>query len=135
MADCAEEKIYACTISFNVGRPRALHTLAALAPYLFELAKVKHRGSMDRRPLLHPVPISHGRFPVKAAVIRHILQEQALHLARALSPFLDIKRLTLFLKELVELWVTVLPQVRNGITDQARIIEVWVINRHRLQNR
>jgi hypothetical protein len=87
---------------------------------------------MDRWPLLDTVPIAHGRFPVKATVIRDVPQGYVLHLARDLSPFLDIKCLTLFLKELVKFWVTVLPQIRNGIPVQARIIEIWLIDRYRL---
>src|SRR6266699_4197331 len=85
------------------------HTLTTLAPHLLELAKVEHGGPMHGRPVLHTVPIPHRRFPVKATVIRHILQEYALHLAGDLGPFLDIKYLTLFPKELIELRVTVLP--------------------------
>src|SRR5262245_26373578 len=62
------------------------HTLATLAPHLLELAKVEHGRRMHRRPVLHTVPIPHGRHPVKTSVIRHILQEQALHLARERGP-------------------------------------------------
>src|SRR5467141_495582 len=87
--------------SIHIGRHSALHTLAALARYPLEFAKVEHSGPMDRWPLLHTVPIPHGRFPVKATVIGHILQEQPLHLAGDLGPFLDLKRLALFLKELI----------------------------------
>ena len=43
-----------------------------------------------------------------------------LHLAGDFGAFLDIKRLTLFLKELVELRVAILSQVRGGITDYRR---------------
>ena len=49
------------------------HTLATLAPHLLKLAKVIDRRPLDRGPSLHPVPIRHGRFPVKPAVIRHLL--------------------------------------------------------------
>ena len=44
-------------------------------------------------------------------MIRHILQEQVLQLARDLSPFFDIKRLALCLKEGIERRVPILPKV------------------------
>jgi hypothetical protein len=53
----------------------------------------------------------HRQFPVKLRVIGHILQEQVLHLAGDLSPFLDSKRLALCPKEGIELRVTIPPEV------------------------
>ena len=68
---------------------------------------------MDRRPLFDAVPIPHGRFPIKAPVIRHILQEQALHLAGDLGPSLGVKRLALLGEELIKILVAVFGQVRR----------------------
>src|SRR5207249_11563554 len=85
--------------TYNVGR-HSSHALSVLAPHLLKLPKVEHRGALDRGPLLHPVPIRHGRLPVKPAVIRDLLQEYALHLMGDLSPLLDLKCLALCCKEL-----------------------------------
>src|SRR5256886_13463938 len=54
-----------------------LHTLAASAPHLLKLAKVEHGGPLQRRPVLHPVPVAHGRLPIKPPVIRDVLQERS----------------------------------------------------------
>src|SRR5215471_14243426 len=83
------------------------HAPAALAPYLLELAKAGHRRPLQRRPVLYPVPIPHRRLPVKAPVIRDVVQEQALHLPGDLGPLLDFKRPALGRKELIKLRVAV----------------------------
>src|SRR5262245_60858938 len=71
------------------------HAPAALAPDLLEPAKAGHCRPLQRRPVLHPVPIAHGGFPVKAPVIWDVMQEQTLHLPGELGPLLDLKRPTL----------------------------------------
>src|SRR5215831_15524178 len=103
------------------GRPRS-HSRAALAPDLLEFAKVGHRGPLDRGPVLHPVPIAHGRLPVKTPVIRNVPQENMLHLPRDLSPLRDLKRPALRRKELIKLRVAVFAQVRGRLADQPRIV-------------
>src|SRR5262249_33925765 len=92
------------------GRPRS-PARAALAPDLLELAKVGHRGSLEWGPVLDPVPIAHGRLPIKAPVIRDVPQEDVLHLPRDLRPLRDLKRPALRRKGPVKLRVAVFGQV------------------------
>jgi len=103
------------------GRHRS-HALAALAPDLLEFAKVGYRGSLDRWPVLDPVPIPHGRLPVKAPVIRNVPQEDVLYLPDDLSPLCDLKRPALGRKELIKLRVAVFAQVGGRLADQPRIV-------------
>ena len=72
--------------------------------------------------MLHPVPICHSRLPVKAPIIRDVVQEQALHLPGDLSPLRDLKHLALDRKELIKLRVAVVTQVGGRLTDQPRIV-------------
>jgi hypothetical protein len=50
-------------------------------------------------PILHPIPVAHGRFPVIAAIVGEIVEQDALHLPGNFRPFLDIELATLLVEE------------------------------------
>ena len=109
--------------------------LSVLAPHLLKLAKVVDCGALHTRPLLHTVPICHGRFPVKSTVIRNVPQKYVLHLAGDLSPLLHVKRPALFGKELIKLLVAIFAQVGRGTARKARIIGVRIVDGDRRKDR
>ena len=85
--------------------------------------------------MLDPVPIPHGRLPVKAPVIWNVPQEDVLYLPGDLSPLCDLKRPALGRKELIKLRVAVFAQVGGRLADQPRIVEVRIIDGDPRQDR
>ena len=103
-------------------RRQPSHAPATLAPHLFKLAKVEHRGPLQRWPVLHSVPIAHRRLPIKPPVIRDVLEEDALHLAGELSPVLRLKRLALLGKQRVKGRVAIVAQVERRLAHQSGVV-------------
>ena len=83
----------------------SLHAPSILAPNLLKSTVVVDCGTMDRRPFLQAIPMGHGGLPVKAPIIRHVLQKNVLHLMGNLCSLVDLERPALFLKELIELFI------------------------------
>src|SRR5262249_52300908 len=110
------------------------HALSVLAPHSLKLAKVVDGSPLERWPLLHTVPIRHGRLPVKSTIIWNIPQEYTLHLVGDLGPLLDIKRPALGNEELIKLRVAVSAQVDRGIARKARIIMDRIVDVDRRQD-